>query len=161
MYGMKRALRDFHLALLREHRKALLREDVAGYAAKVAGSRNDFDPALQTASLDSWPRPNVASASGDSGRRLLGGREPSIGRGAVPPGRASAIAHAGQRERWSWAAMRSPISRAPCGDRCPSFGRNDGPAKSGSGSTNATPTRLATSRMISRCRPSATVVVTS
>src|SRR5215470_2751097 len=103
MYGMKRALRDFHL---REHRKALLREDVAGYAAKVAGSRNDFDPALQAASLDSWPRPNVASASGDSGRRLLGGREPSIGlatarsRLDVPPRsrtRISANAGAGRR----------------------------------------------------------------
>jgi hypothetical protein len=87
IHGMAKALYNFHLPLpeslyrrlrdaaaranqpattvaryalehwLREHRRSLVREEVAAYAAEVAGSRDDFDPALEAASLDSWPRP--------------------------------------------------------------------------------------------------------
>ena len=42
---------------LREHRKALVREEVAAYAAEVGGSRDDLDSALEAASLDGWPQP--------------------------------------------------------------------------------------------------------
>jgi hypothetical protein len=86
MPGMAKALYNFHLPLpeplyrrlrdaaaranqpattvarhalehwLREHRKAMLREEVAAYAADVGGSRDDLDSALEAASIASWPR---------------------------------------------------------------------------------------------------------
>jgi hypothetical protein len=42
---------------LREHRRAVVREAVAHYAAQAGGSRDDLDPALEAASLEAWPTP--------------------------------------------------------------------------------------------------------
>ena len=42
---------------LRKHRKAVVREAIAAYAAEVGGSRDDLDPALEAASLEAWPTP--------------------------------------------------------------------------------------------------------
>ena len=42
---------------LRDHRKALVREEVAAYASEVGGSSDDLDTALETAALDRWRRP--------------------------------------------------------------------------------------------------------
>jgi len=39
---------------LRRERKAMLREAVATYAAKMAGTRADLDPELEIASLELW-----------------------------------------------------------------------------------------------------------
>ncbi|MGH7335798.1 MAG: hypothetical protein ACREKS_24220 [Candidatus Rokuibacteriota bacterium] len=39
-------------AWLREHRKALLREAIAAYAAEHAGTTADLDPALEKAGLE-------------------------------------------------------------------------------------------------------------
>lgn len=85
--GMAKAVRNFHLPLpeplyrrlrdaatranqpattvaryalehwLREHRKAVVREAIAAYAAEVGGSHDDLDPALEAASLQAWPAP--------------------------------------------------------------------------------------------------------
>jgi predicted transcriptional regulator len=82
--GMARALRNFHLPLpeplyrrlqdaaertnqpattvarfaldrwLREHRKTIVREAIAAYAAEVGGTRDDLDPGLEAASLEGW-----------------------------------------------------------------------------------------------------------
>ncbi len=41
---------------LRQHRKAVLRETIAAYAAEVGGSRDDLDPALEATSLETWGR---------------------------------------------------------------------------------------------------------
>ena len=46
---------------LREHRKAVVREAIASYAAEVGGSRDDLDPALEAVSLEGWPRPKRRS----------------------------------------------------------------------------------------------------
>ena len=84
MHGMAKAVRNFHLPLseplyrrlrdaaaranqpattvarfalehwLREHRKMAVREAIAAYATEVAGSRDDLDPLLEAASLESW-----------------------------------------------------------------------------------------------------------
>ena len=42
---------------LRQHRRTVIREAVATYAAEVAGSRDDLDPALEAASLETWSPP--------------------------------------------------------------------------------------------------------
>jgi hypothetical protein len=85
MRGMARAVRNFHLPLpeplyrrlrdaavranqpattvarfalehwLRQHRKAVRQEEIAAYASEVGGSRDDLDPLLEAASLESWP----------------------------------------------------------------------------------------------------------
>jgi predicted transcriptional regulator len=39
---------------LRQHRKATMREAIAEYAAKVAGTREDLDEDLEEASLEPW-----------------------------------------------------------------------------------------------------------
>ena len=39
---------------LREHRRTLVREAVARYAADAAGSREDLDEDLEAASLEMW-----------------------------------------------------------------------------------------------------------
>jgi len=39
---------------LREQRKTALREEIAAYAAKVAGTLDDYDPELEAASLELW-----------------------------------------------------------------------------------------------------------
>ncbi|MBI4246397.1 MAG: hypothetical protein HY614_04330 [Candidatus Rokubacteria bacterium] len=39
---------------LREQHKAMLHEEIATYAAKVAGSLDDYDPDLEAASLELW-----------------------------------------------------------------------------------------------------------
>jgi hypothetical protein len=84
MRGMARPVRNFHLPLpetlyrrlrdaaartnqpatalarqalehwLREHRRAVVREAIAAYAADVAGSPDDLDPEVEAASLDAW-----------------------------------------------------------------------------------------------------------
>jgi predicted transcriptional regulator len=41
-------------AWLRDQRKAAVREEIAAYAAKVAGTLDDYDPDLEAASLDAW-----------------------------------------------------------------------------------------------------------
>lgn len=41
-------------AWLREHRRTLVRESIARYAAEVAGSREDLDEALEAASIEQW-----------------------------------------------------------------------------------------------------------
>ncbi len=43
---------------LREHRRAVIREAIARYAAEAAGSRDDLDPDLEAASLQTWAQPN-------------------------------------------------------------------------------------------------------
>lgn len=90
MAGMNRPVRNFHLPLseptyrrlreaadqanqpatvvaryaietwLREQRKAALREAIAAYAAKMAGTRADLDPELEAASLERWASPKKA-----------------------------------------------------------------------------------------------------
>ena len=48
---------------LRQHRKAMVREAIAEYAAKVAGTADDLDEGLEAASLEQWheePRPKRA-----------------------------------------------------------------------------------------------------
>jgi hypothetical protein len=42
---------------LREHRKTVVREAIAAYAAEVGGSRDDLDPAFEAASLERWSLP--------------------------------------------------------------------------------------------------------
>jgi hypothetical protein len=42
---------------LREQRRAALHEAIALYAAKMAGTAADLDPALEVAALESWPPP--------------------------------------------------------------------------------------------------------
>jgi predicted transcriptional regulator len=39
---------------LREHRRTLVREAVAQYAAEAAGSHEDLDKALEATSLETW-----------------------------------------------------------------------------------------------------------
>jgi predicted transcriptional regulator len=39
---------------LRQQHKAMVRETIARYAAAVAGTRDDFDEQLETASLEIW-----------------------------------------------------------------------------------------------------------
>lgn len=39
---------------LRQQKKVALREAIATYAAEVAGSRDDLDPALEAAALERW-----------------------------------------------------------------------------------------------------------
>lgn len=41
---------------LRHQRRAGVREAIAAYAAEVAGTREDLDPDLETASLEAWRR---------------------------------------------------------------------------------------------------------
>src|SRR5262249_10800470 len=85
--GMPKALRNFHLPLpeplyrrlrdaaertnqpattvarhaietwLRQHRKAMVREAIAVYAATVAGTRDDLDEALESAAIDTLHEP--------------------------------------------------------------------------------------------------------
>lgn len=87
MHGMASTLRNFHLPLpeplyrrlqdaaartkqpattvaryaldhwLREHRKAMVREAIAAYAAQAAGTRDDLDPEFEAAALDAWSPP--------------------------------------------------------------------------------------------------------
>ena len=48
---------------LRQHRKAMVREAIAEYATKVAGTPDDLDEDLEKASLEHWreePRPKRA-----------------------------------------------------------------------------------------------------
>jgi len=82
IHGMAKSLRNFHLPLpeplyqrlrdaadltnqpattvaryaietwLRQHRKAVVREAIAAYAASVAGTRDDLDEALESAALE-------------------------------------------------------------------------------------------------------------
>ncbi len=82
IHGMPKPLRNFHLPLpeplyqrlrdaaertnqpattvaryaietwLRQHRKAMVREAIASYAANVAGTRDDLDEALESAALE-------------------------------------------------------------------------------------------------------------
>ena len=42
---------------LRQERKAMLHEAITTYAAKMAGTRADLDPELETASLELWAPP--------------------------------------------------------------------------------------------------------
>jgi hypothetical protein len=42
---------------LREHRRSVVREAIAAYAAEVGGTRDDLDPALEAASLEAWLPP--------------------------------------------------------------------------------------------------------
>jgi hypothetical protein len=44
-------------AWLRQHRRAMVREDIARFAAETAGSREDLDEALEAASLEEWREP--------------------------------------------------------------------------------------------------------
>ena len=39
---------------LREHRRSMVREEIARYAAEVGGTRDDVDGDLETASLELW-----------------------------------------------------------------------------------------------------------
>jgi predicted transcriptional regulator len=39
---------------LRQHRRAMVREAIAEYAAQVAGTPDDLDKDLEAASLESW-----------------------------------------------------------------------------------------------------------
>src|SRR5215510_11311852 len=85
--GMPKALRNFHLPLpeplyrrlrdaaartkqpattvaryaldhwLREHRKAVVREAIAAYAAQAAGTHDDLNPEFEVASLEAWSPP--------------------------------------------------------------------------------------------------------
>jgi hypothetical protein len=85
--GMAKAVRNFHLPLseplyrrlrdaaaranqpattvaryalehwLREHRKAVVREAIAAYAAEVGGTRDDLDSAFEAASREWWSPP--------------------------------------------------------------------------------------------------------
>ena len=88
--GMPKPLRNFHLPLpeplyrrlqdvaaranrpatavaryaieswLRHQRRVAVREAIAAYAAGAAGSREDLDPDLETASLEAWrPQPKT------------------------------------------------------------------------------------------------------
>lgn len=87
IHGMAKVVRNFHLPLseplyrrlqdaaaranqpattvaryalehwLREHRKAVVREAIAAYAAEVGGSRDDLDRAFEAASLEGWSPP--------------------------------------------------------------------------------------------------------
>lgn len=41
---------------LREHRRTMVREAIARYAADAAGSRDDLDEALEAAGLEVWER---------------------------------------------------------------------------------------------------------
>ena len=40
---------------LRQHRKSVVREAIAAYAAEAAGTRDDLDEALESAAIESWP----------------------------------------------------------------------------------------------------------
>ena len=42
---------------LREHRKTMVRDAIAAYAAEIGGTRDDLDPALEAASLEAWSPP--------------------------------------------------------------------------------------------------------
>ena len=42
---------------LREHRRTVVREAIAAYAAAVGGTRDDLDPAFEAASLEAWGPP--------------------------------------------------------------------------------------------------------
>ena len=87
VHGMAKARRNFHLPLpeplyqrlqdaaartnqpattvaryaldhwLREHRRGVVRDAIAAYAAEAGGTRDDLDPALEAASLDAWSPP--------------------------------------------------------------------------------------------------------
>lgn len=43
---------------LRQERKAMLHQAIATYAEKMAGTRADLDPDLETASLELWAPPS-------------------------------------------------------------------------------------------------------
>ena len=51
-------------AWLRQHRRSMLREEIARYAADTAGTRDDLDDALETASLDLWRSTKTAGKRG-------------------------------------------------------------------------------------------------
>jgi len=42
---------------LRQHRKAMVREAIAVYAANVAGTRDDLDETLESAAIEAWQEP--------------------------------------------------------------------------------------------------------
>jgi hypothetical protein len=42
---------------LRNHRRLMVREEIARYAAEAAGSRDDLDEELEAASLEQWRTP--------------------------------------------------------------------------------------------------------
>jgi hypothetical protein len=44
-------------AWLRQHRRSLVREEIARYAVEAAGSRDDLDEALEAAALEEWSAP--------------------------------------------------------------------------------------------------------
>lgn len=44
-------------AWLREHNRAVVRADIARYAAEVAGSEDDLNETLVAASMEDWQRP--------------------------------------------------------------------------------------------------------
>jgi predicted DNA-binding protein len=44
---------------LRQLRRSMVREDIARYAAEVAGTREDLDEALEAASLEAWQEPKA------------------------------------------------------------------------------------------------------
>jgi hypothetical protein len=84
MHGMTTPVRNFHLPLpeptyrrlrdaaertrqpatmlarhaietwLRQHRRSMVREEIARYAAAAAGTREDLDAGLEAASLEGW-----------------------------------------------------------------------------------------------------------
>ena len=39
---------------LRQHRRSMVREEIARYAAEAAGTRDDLDESLEAASLQTW-----------------------------------------------------------------------------------------------------------
>lgn len=45
---------------LRQHRRTMVREAIARYAAEAAGTRDDLDEALEAATLEGWQEPRPA-----------------------------------------------------------------------------------------------------
>jgi len=41
-------------AWLREHRRSMVREEIARYAVEAAGTRDDLDEGLEAAALETW-----------------------------------------------------------------------------------------------------------
>jgi hypothetical protein len=44
---------------LRQHRRSMVREEIARYAVETAGSREDLDEELEAASLEEWSAPKT------------------------------------------------------------------------------------------------------
>jgi len=45
---------------LRQHRRSMVREEIARYAAETASTREDLDEDLEAASLESWSAPKAS-----------------------------------------------------------------------------------------------------